>query len=281
MLEQDLMDLVPTLCESALIEGCIEKGMCREEGGAHYNFNTGSNGVGSTDVADSLTAIRKLVFDDGKLTMAELCDALDANFEGHEDIRRMCLEAPKFGNDDDYADEQVNWVLHEWVSEFGEIRNLRGGSGCVGGSPMGSYVPLGKLVGALPSGRPAGEPLCDGHSPGRGRDLNGPTAVLKSMGKVDSAEIAGGIILNMRLDPAVADGDGGVARLAGMMRAFIDEKIFHVQFNMVSSETLRAAQGAPEEHRDLVVRVAGYNAFFTRLTRELQDTIIERTVHGV
>ena len=146
---------------------------------------------------------------------------------------------------------------------------------------MGSYVPLGKLVGALPSGRLGGEPLCDGHSPGRGHDLNGPTAVLRSMGKVDSIEIAGGIILNMRLDPAIAYDKDGVKRMADVMRAFIDEKIFHVQFNLVSSDTLRDAQKAPEKHRDLVVRVAGYNAFFTRLPRALQDTIITRTVHGL
>jgi formate C-acetyltransferase len=146
---------------------------------------------------------------------------------------------------------------------------------------MSAYVPRGREVGALPSGRLAAEPLCDGHSPGRGQDLNGPTAVLRSMGKVDNAEIAAGIILNMRLDPAVVQHEDGVRRLADMMRAFVDEKIFHVQFNMVSSDTLRDAQKEPEKHRDLVVRVAGYNAFFTRLQRELQDTIIARTVHGL
>jgi formate C-acetyltransferase len=280
-MEQDVIDFVPTVCESALIDDCVEKGICREEGGARYNFNTGSNGCGSTDVADSLTAIKKLVFDDRRITMAELCDALDNNFEGRDDIRKMCLEAPKFGNDDDYADEQAAWVLHQWVSECTKLKNLRGGYGCAGGSPMSAYVPRGREVGALPSGRLAAEPLCDGHSPGRGQDLNGPTAVLRSMGKVDNAEIAAGIILNMRLDPAVVQHEDGVRRLADMMRAFVDEKIFHVQFNMVSSDTLRDAQKEPEKHRDLVVRVAGYNAFFTRLQRELQDTIIARTVHGL
>jgi len=278
--ERSVIDLFPTPYESALISDCIEKGICREEGGAHYNFNTGSYASGSTDAGDSLTAIKKLVFDDKKVTMAQLCDALDADFEGHEDIRKMCLEAPKFGNDDDYADEQVAWVHHQWVSEVTKIKNLRGGYCSPGGSPMSGYVALGREVGALPSGRLTGEPLEDGHSPSAGRDLNGPTAVLKSMGKIDNVEITGGAILNLRIEPAVFD-DGDVGRLADLLRAFIDQKIYHVQINVVSSDTLRAAQEEPEKHRDLMVKVAGYNAYFTQLNKPLQEGIIARTEHGL
>ncbi|MHA2051353.1 MAG: pyruvate formate lyase family protein, partial [Promethearchaeota archaeon] len=273
-----IINLTPTVYESALIEGCIEKGICREKGGAHYNFNNGWAVLASTDAADSLTAIKKLVFDEKKITIADLCDALDNNFEGYEDLHQMLLNTPKFGNDDNSADEQAAWVLHQWMLEFNKVKNLRGGQGCPGGSVMGSYVPQGTLVGALPSGRLAGQPLVDASSPSRGKDLKGPTAVINSMGKIDHVEILGGVTFNLRIDPAVFS-DGDMERMAAMVRSFIDQKIFHMQVNVVSSDTLRAAQKDPEKYRDLVVKVAGYNAFFTQLTDALQDTIIARTEH--
>jgi formate C-acetyltransferase len=277
-IERKIIEFTPTVYESALIEGCIEKGLCREEGGAHYNFNNGGAVLASTDAADSLTAIKKLIFDEKKFTMAELCDALDTNFERYEELHHMLLNAPKFGNNDDYADEQAAWVLHQWMIEFNKVKNLRGGQGCPGGSVMGSYVPAGKIVGALPSGRIAGEPLVDASSPSRGKDIKGPTAVINSMGKIDHIEILGGITFNLRIDPAVFN-DGNMQRMTAMVRSFIDQKIFHMQVNVVSSDTLRAAQKEPEKYRDLVVKVAGYNAFFTQLTDSLQDTIIARTEH--
>ena len=278
--EQRIIDLAPTVYESALIEDCIENGVCREEGGAHYNFNTGCVVSGPADAADSLTAIKKLVFEDKAVTMDQLCDALDNNFEGYEHIHKMCLEVPKYGNDDDYVDQEAAWVFHQWASEYSQVRNMRGGRGCPGGSPMHQYVPLGKVVGALPSGRMAWEPLADSASPSAGKDVNGPTAVFKSMGKVDNTEILGGVILNMRLDPAIFE-NGDMQRLAGLIRTFIDQKIYHVQINTVSTEMLRAAQKEPEKHRDLMVKVAGYNAFFTQLSKEHQEPIIARTLHGM
>jgi formate C-acetyltransferase len=279
--EQRLIDFYPTVYESALIEDCIEKGICREDGGAHYNFNTGGVEVGSSDAADSLAAIKKLVFDDETVTMAELCDALESNFEGREDIRKKCLEVPKFGNDDDYADEQKVWVVHQWVSEFTKLKNLRGGHGCPGGSSMAGYVPAGKEVGALPSGRLAQEPLAPAGSPCTGKDLNGPTAVIKSMGKLDNIEVLGGLSLTTRIDPSVFRVKDGIKRLADLLRAFVDQKVFHLQINVTSSAVLKAAQESPEEYRDLTVKVAGYNAFFTHLGKELQDSIIARTEHGL
>ena len=277
--EQTIAELSPTVYESALIEDCIEKGICREEGGAHYNFNTGSVPTGSTDAGDSLTAIKKLVFDDKKITMDQLCDALGKNFEGYDGLRQMLLKAPKFGNDDDYADEQVAWVMHEWVSEAKKIKNARGGYCCPGGSPLSGYLSQGMVVGALPSGRLAGKPLSDAASPSAGGDLNGPTAVLKSMGKIDNVEILGGVVLNMRIDPGVFKDGDGFKRLADLIRAFVDQKIYHVQINVVSSDTLRAAQKEPDKYRGLVVKVAGYNAFFVQLSKPLQDGIIARTEH--
>jgi len=278
--EQKIIDHFPTVYESALIDDCIEKGVCREEGGAHYNFNTGSFCTGTTDAGDSLAAIKKLVFDEKRITMAQLCEAVDSNFEGHEEIRRMCLDAPKFGNDDDEADEQIAWVHHQWVEETTKIRNLRGGYCSPGGSPMWGYVPLGEMVGALPSGRLAGKPLADGDSPSPGNDVNGPTAVLKSMGKIDNIERTGGAILNMRLDPAAVE-DGDVSRLVSLLRGFLDQKAYHIQINIISTETLRAAQEDPEAYQDLMVKVAGYNAFFVRLNKPLQESIIARTLHSL
>jgi len=279
VLEQLLIDKFPMVYESALIEGCIEKGLCREDGGAHYNFNTGGVEVGSSDTGDSLAAIKKLVFDEKKITIDQLCDALDANFEGYEDIRKLCLQVPKFGNDDDYVDEQKAWVVHQWAGEFMKLTNLRGGYGCPGGSSMAAYVPEGKKVGALPSGRLTGEPLAPAGSPCIGKDVNGVTAVLKSMGKVDGVEVLAGLSLTSRIAPEIFKSKDGVKRMADLIRTFVDQKIFHLQLNITSSETLKAAQEEPEKHRDLMVKVAGYNAYFTQLSKDLQDSIIARSEH--
>jgi len=278
--EQRIIDFFPTVYESALIDDCIEKGICREEGGAHYNFNTGSFCTGTTDAGDSLAAIKRLVYDEKKTTLTELREAMDKDFGGYEHIRKMCLDAPKFGNDDDEADEQTAWVHHQWVAETTKLTNLRGGYCSPGGSPMSGYVPLGGMVGALPSGRLDGKPLADGDSPTLGSDVSGPTAVLKSMGKIDHVERTGGAILNMRLDPTATE-KGDVSKLVGLLRAFIDQKIYHIQINIVSSDTLRAAQRDPDQYRALMVKVAGYNEYFTKLSKALQDSIIARTVHSL
>jgi formate C-acetyltransferase len=146
---------------------------------------------------------------------------------------------------------------------------------------MAAYVPAGKAVGALPSGRPAGEPLAPAGSPSTGKDVNGVTAALRSMGKVDGVEVLAGLSFTTRIDPAVFNNRDGVKRVADLLRTFVDEKIFHLQLNVTSSETLRAAQEKPEDYRGLMVKVAGYNAYFTALDKELQDTIIARTAHGL
>jgi len=278
--ERTLAEMAPTVFESALIEDCIEKGICREEGGARYN-QTGIQSLGSSDAADSLTTIKKLVFEDKTITMDQLCEALDHNFEGYEDIHKLCTEAPKFGNDDDYADEQKIFVSHVFASETVKQKNTRGGCTTPYAGDMASYVPMGEVVGALPSGRLSGKPLGDAFSPCAGCDLEGPTAVLKSMGKVDHVEYFGGTILNLRMDPAVFKKEDGVKRLVDFIRAFVDQKVFHMQINVVSSDTLKAAQKDPVEHRDLLVKVAGYSAYFVQLSKALQDGIIARTEHGL
>jgi len=272
--------LQPTLFTSALIEDCIERGTAREEGGARYN--TGQVGiVGTVDIGDSLAAIKRLVYDDRKISMDELCKALDANFGGHEDIRKMCLEAPKFGNDDDYADEQAAWVTHVVAEEITKYKTAYGGRHLPGLTPMYNYVPAGLPVGALPSGRLAGEPMSDALSPTVGSDTRGPTAVLKSVGKVNNAEVSQGQTLNMKIDPSVFEQEDGFKKLADLIRVFVDQKVDHVQINVVSAEALKAAQREPAKHKDLVVKVAGYNARFIDLYKELQDSIIARTEHSL
>jgi len=279
--EKTMSELAPTVFESALIDDCIERGICRELGGAHHNSSNQILPIGPSDAADSLTAIRKLVFDDKLITMGDLCDALDRNFEGCEDLRSMLLKAPKYGNDDDYADEQAALVSHIAASEGLKLgENIRGGKGgIVGGSAWWLFSAVGLGIGALPSGRLAGNPLNDAHSPCAGFDVKGPTAVLKSMGKIDSVELMGGVVLNIRLDPGIFQREDGVKRLADLIRTFADQKIYHVQFNIVSSDTLIAAQKEPEEYQDLLVKVAGYSVFFVQLTKPNQDAIIARTVH--
>lgn len=272
--------LQPKAFNSALVEDCIEKGISKEHGGARYNVSAVQT-WGRIDAANSLAAIKKLVFDDREITMEQLCDALEHDFKGREQIRKLCLQAPKFGNDDDRADEEVAWVTHVVNEEVKKYRSTYGGCKVVSEVPSGSFLPMGKVVGALPSGRLAGEPLCEAATPTAGSALNGPTAVLKSLGKVNNAEVNQGQTLNMRLDPAIFETDDGFKRLADLIRVFVDQKVDHLQINVVSSDTLRAAQREPEKHPDLTVKVAGYNARFVDLHEDLQNSIIARTEYGL
>jgi formate C-acetyltransferase len=275
----EMAALQPTLFTSALTENCIEKGLPRERGGALYNVGYSGNLIGSVDVGNSLAAIEQLVFDEKKVTMDQLIQALDNNYEGFEEIRKMCLKAPKFGNDDDRADEQIAWVTHLLSVEAEKYKTTYGGRRFSKLTPLSEFVPAGLVVEALPSGRSASQPLADALSPTPGSDVNGPTAVLKSAGKVNNAEVSLGSTLNMKIDPTVFEKDDGFKRLADFIRVFIDQKVDQIQFNVVSADTLKAAQRDPENHKDLVVKVAGYNARFIDLHKELQDSIIARTEH--
>ena len=272
--------LQPTLFTSALTQDCIENGITREEGGARHSLGAVSIS-GTVDVGNSLAAIKQLVFDEKRITMDRLCKALESDFVGFEDVHKMCLEAPKFGNDDDYVDEQVAWVTHLVAAEARKYKTTYGGTKFVVQVPLSSFVPLGLMVGALPSGRLAGAPVSDGVSPTCGTDVRGPTAILKSVGKINNAEVSLSQTLNMRLDPVVFETDDGFKRMCDLIRVFVDQKVDHIQINVVSSDTLIAAQKTPEQHKDLVVKVAGYNARFVDLHKELQDSIIARTEHGL
>ncbi|MEE8397731.1 MAG: pyruvate formate lyase family protein [Desulfobacterales bacterium] len=281
IVEPLMASLESTVFQSALFDDCIEKGICREAGGARYNAGPFVSIQGSPDFGDSLAAMKKHVFDDKTITMDALLDALDRNFEGCESLHRKLLDTPKFGNDDDEADEQTVWLKHVFAEEVIKHKNTRGGHRTPVEIPLSGYVTGGTGVGALPSGRLAGQPLAAGIGPTSGSDMNGPTAVLNSVAKINHAEFFGGQTFNMRLDPSIFDDPSGFKRMADFIRTFVDLKIHQVQFNIVSSDVLEAAQEEPESYRDLMVRVAGYVTQFVELPRAVQNTIIARTEHGL
>lgn len=281
VLERDTADI---LC-SALCDNCIERGLNLKEGGAVYDFISDLQ-VGIANLADSLAAIKKCVFEDKSVSPAELWDALMEDFMGakNEAIRNMLLAAPKYGNDDDYADNLIRSAYDIYIDEMKKYRNTRHGRGPIGGiyyagtSSISANVPQGAGTLATPDGRKAGEPLAEGCSPSHAMDKNGPTAVFKSVSKLPAKEITGGVLLNQKLTPAMLETEENRGKLLFLLRAFFNRlKGFHVQFNVVSRETLIDAQKHPEKHQDLIVRVAGYSAFFNVLSRQTQDDIIART----
>lgn len=281
VLEQDTADI---LC-SALTDDCIERGLNMKEGGAVYDFISDLQ-VGIANLADSLAAIKKVVFEDRKVTPAELWEALQADFAGekHERVRRFLQEAPKYGNDDDYVDQLVVDAYNVYIDEMKKYHNTRYGRGPIGGvyyagtSSISANVPQGAGTLATPDGRKAGEALAEGCSPSHGADVNGPTAVFKSVSKLPTKEITGGVLLNQKVTPQMLEKEESRQKLILLLRTFFNRLHgYHVQFNVVSRDTLLDAQKHPENHRDLIVRVAGYSAFFNVLSKKTQDDIIERT----
>ncbi len=265
---------------SVLIDDCITNGRDYNAGGARYN-NRFIQAVGIGTITDSLAAIRQLVYEDGRLSLPELARALNEDFEGEEALRqRMVNRTPKYGNDDDAADDLMRRVF---VSAF---ECIDGRPTAIGGAhrlemlPTTSHVYFGSVTGATADGRRAGLPLSEGISPVQGADRKGPTAVLKSAAKMDHIK-TGGTLLNMKFTPAVLEGEEGLDALVGLVRGYFAMNGHHVQFNVVDADTLRAAQADPESHRDLIVRVAGYSDYFCDLSEALQDEIIERTAHSV
>jgi len=267
---------------SAITEGCIETGRDLQHGGAKYNFGPAVNEIGIADTADSLAVIRKLVFEDKRVTMEELLDALSNNFEGQEKLRGQILHhVPKFGNDEDGADGIANEVVQFCNEEVMKYKNIFGGQAQAGIIAVTAGIPFGKVVGALPSGRKAGEPLADNASPYPGNDKKGPTAILRSVAKLDVARLRNGTLLNLRLSPTAVSTPAGLHKMASFIRGLCDIGCWHIQFNVVDTAVLRDAQQHPEKYTDLLVRVAGYSAYFTQLHKEVQEDIIRRTEHCV
>jgi len=249
-------------------------------GGARYNSGPGINCIGLTNGANSLAAVKKLVFDEKVISMDELIQAIEADFEGFEDIRRLLLNrGPKWGNDDLYVDS-IGRDLSDFLVEETEKHKGRLGNKLLSQLiPTSSHVPMGLGVWALPEGRKAYAPLADSIAPLQGTDVNGPTAVIKSVTRLDIASHLVGSIFNMRFSPAVFEDEKGTKNLAAFIRTYYELGGYHVQCNVISSETLKDAQATPADYQSLMVRVAGYSAYFIELPRELQDDIIHRTEH--
>jgi formate C-acetyltransferase len=279
-------ELVPDILCSAFVDSCISRGKTIKEGGSKYDFVSGLQ-VGIANLGNSLAAIKKLVFEEKKITKKQLIDAIESDFEGKdgERIRYMLLNfAPKYGNDDDYVDLLLRDAYMEFITEldnYHTTRYNRGPAGCryyAGTSSISANVPSGSVVPATPDGRKAYTPVAEGSSPSSGTDILGPTAVFKSVSKLPTEKIMGGVLLNQKLSPASIATDTDKQKLISMLRTFFtDLKGWHVQYNIVSRETLLAAKKDPENYRDLIVRVAGYCAFFTTLSPDTQDDIIART----
>jgi formate C-acetyltransferase len=271
---------------SALLGDCIEKGLDLTRGGVRYPqlYNSFQDRGGIQNVANSLAAIKKLVFEEKKLTMDRILKALKADFEedGNKDVQRMLLSAPKYGNDDDYVDDIFN-DLSLWQQDRLSKEKTALGQNCMvqrGGAV--THVDFGRKTGATPDGRKAWTPLADGIlSPMRGTDLKGPTAVINSASKVNHTEVSVSALFNMKFTPQVMQSREGKQKLIGLIKTFFDRGGYFIQFNVQGTEILRQAKKHPEQYRDLLVRVAGFSAYFVELSPELQDEIIARTEHAL
>ncbi|MFC1820483.1 pyruvate formate lyase family protein [Thermodesulfobacteriota bacterium] len=257
-------------------EGRIKKGKDISERTFPLENAVVINAVGMINVVDSLAAIKKLVFDEKKVTMKELKVALDTNWQGngYEEIRKMCLAAPKFGNDDDYVDSIAKELYQFFADTTASLDTYIGGTHKPSGISISAMWPGGGLTGATPDGRYAGEVLADGTmSPGQGRDTHGPTAVIKSASKIDQVPYQS-TLMNMKFHPTALKSTEDMKRLSDLIRTYFSLGGKHIQFNVVGKETLLDAQRQPEKYRDLVVRVAGYSAYFIQLGNPIQDDII-------
>lgn len=277
---------VPDILCSALTDDCIARGKTIKEGGAVYDFISGLQ-VGIANMADCLAAIKKLVYEEKKITRQELWNAILDDFSSPENkkIQEMLIrEAPKYGNDDDYVDQLIVEAYDSYIEEIEKYPNTRYNRGPIGGiryagtSSISANVGQGMSTMATPDGRNAFEPLAEGCSPAHNSDKNGPTAVFKSVSKLRTNKITGGVLLNQKMTPQMLSTEENRQKLELLIKTFFNRLHgYHVQYNIVSKETLIDAQKHPEKHKDLIVRVAGYSAFFNVLSKKTQDDIIGRT----
>jgi trans-4-hydroxy-L-proline dehydratase len=279
LIEQLYARDMPAVFLSVLIDDCIRKGMDYNSGGARYNTSF-IQCVGIGTITDSLSAIRRHVFEEKSLTMATLLDALKRDFAAEEPLRQTLFhKTPRYGNDDEYADGIMREVFDSLYNAIDGRPNARGGRYHVDMLPTTCHIYFGSVLGATPDGRKAGLPVSEGISPVQGADRSGPTAVIKSAAKMDQLR-TGGTLLNMKFMPGVLRGEDGVTKLSQLVRTYFRMDGHHVQFNVVDAELLRHAQAHPEQHRDLIVRVAGYSDYFCDIGKQLQDEIISRTEQG-
>jgi len=263
---------------SVLVDDCVKNGRDYHAGGARYNTNY-VQGVGVGTITDVLSAIRYNIYDNGHFTMKELLAALEKNFAGYEALRQRVLNrTPKFGNDDDYADGLMKRVFEAYFEAVDGRPTPRGGTYRINLLPTTAHIYFGKMTGATADGRLAGEAVSEGVSPVQGADRKGPTAVVKSLGKMDHIR-TGGTLLNQKFTPQLLADDTGLAGVKDLVRSYFRLMGHHIQFNVVTADLLREAQAQPEKYRDLIVRVAGYSDYFVDCSTELQNEIIHRTEH--
>lgn len=272
-------EMVPRPYLSMLVDGCMEKGKDLSKGGAKYNVGPVLTGIGVADSANSLAMIKKLVFEEQRYSLEEIGQALAANWEGYEELRQAALGCPKYGNDDDYVDliaVEITEFYHKQIRSYSDYFGSPFNSAFMG---ISNYIPAGSVIGATPDGRKAKSPLTEGVSPHAGTDLTSPTAAMRSVAKINHDIHSGGTLMNVKFAPELLKSERNLRNLAAIIRAYFALGAFHVQFNVISTETLRKAQERPEEYKDLLVRVAGYSTQFVNLSREAQDAIIERTTY--
>ena len=280
IVEKAHQDCLPTAFLSSVIDDCLENGLDVTKGGAKYNLS-GIQMIQIANLADSLAAMKQLVYDDQVIDAKELLAALQSDFKGYEIIQTMLLnKVPKYGNDVEWVDELgIKWAEY-FRSRMKDYTNYRGGPYHTGMYTVSAHVPMGENVGASPDGRNALTPLADGGmSPVYGRDLKGPTAVLKSVSRLNNSLTTNGGLLNMKFLPEFFETKNGMNKFENFLRAFVDLKVPHIQFNVVRREDLEDAQIRPQLHKSLTIRVAGYTAYFVELAHKLQDEIIERTTY--
>ena len=276
VIEKIFAEYMPAPFLSIITNDCISKGKDYNGGGARYNTKY-LQGVGIGTITDCLAAVKYNVYEKKTFTMAELMQALDDNFEGHDRILNLVRnKTPKYGNDDEYADAIMKDVFEYYRSQVTGRPNMLGGMYRINMLPTTCHVYFGDVMMASPNGRLAHKPVSEGISPEKGADTNGPTAVVKSCAKMDHLQ-TGGTLLNQKFTPSVVAGDEGLEQMANLVRTYFNMDGHHIQFNVIDKETLIQAQQKPEEYKDLIVRVAGYSDHFRNLSKALQDEIIERT----
>lgn len=274
-------EMVPRPFLSSCIENCMETGKDLSWGGAKYNIGPVITGIGLAVVANSLAAIKKLVFEDQECTMETLVNALKADWKGFEELQKKAKSCPKYGNDDDYVDDIAAEISNHFYKEVHQYKDVFGSPFLTAFMGISNYIPMGRVLGATPDGRRNGEPSSEGVSPFVGSDISTPLAAMKSTTKVNQEIHSGGTLLNLRINPEIVSTKRGQANLGAMIQSLFSLGGFHVQFNCISSEILRDAQKHPENYRDLLVRVAGYSTQFVNLSKSMQDAIIARTEHAV
>ena len=274
-------EMMPLPSVSATMEGCIESGRDVMYGGSKYNSN-GSSGIGCANVIDSLAVIKYMCFDKKLCTTRQLYDAVMANWEGYEPLRQQVLnEVPRYGNDDPYVDSIATFAMEAFAQAFLKGTSDNGNQWQAGIYPVSTHVAFGRRVWATPDGRKSQEPLAEGVSPKQGLDKNGPAAVLKSVFAIRHSTYRNGTLLNMKFHPATVQGDEGSRKLRQLVETYFAMGGMHIQYNVVGGDTLRAAQKDPDAHKNLVIRIAGFSAYFVELDAALQDDLIARTEQRV